>query len=140
MAPTLDEEAQAVIEEDFSTGGIADIVATLKADARSFAARTLEGLGTKSPTSIHVAYQQVKRGGDLSFEECMQMEYRIVHRILEEEDFYEGVRATIIDKDGAPDWNPADLESVSASHVEAHFAPLAIPELTFAVGDVYQTG
>jgi enoyl-CoA hydratase len=39
-------------------------------------------------------------------------------------DFYEGIRAVIIDKDQAPRWKPALLAQVSAEEVECHFAPL----------------
>jgi enoyl-CoA hydratase len=47
-------------------------------------------------------------------------------------DFYEGVRAVIIDKDNQPRWSPARLEDVDADAIDACFAPLASGELTFA--------
>jgi enoyl-CoA hydratase len=54
----------------------------------------------------------------------MRAEFRIVSRIVRGEDFYEGVRAVIIDKDNAPRWRPASLSEVTAAEVERHFAPL----------------
>jgi enoyl-CoA hydratase len=54
----------------------------------------------------------------------MRAEFRIVSRIVRGIDFYEGVRAVIIDKDNAPRWRPATLSEVSADAVERHFAPL----------------
>jgi enoyl-CoA hydratase len=39
-------------------------------------------------------------------------------------DFYEGVRAVIIDKDNAPRWSPATLSEVGSADVERHFAPI----------------
>jgi enoyl-CoA hydratase len=80
---------------------------------------------TKSPTSLKVALAQVRRGAAWSFSECMRAEFRIVSRIVYGHDFYEGVRATIIDKDNAPRWRPAELAGVAEPAVEAHFAPLA---------------
>jgi enoyl-CoA hydratase len=53
----------------------------------------------------------------------------MVNRIVAGHDFYEGVRATIIDKDGAPTWNPARLDDVSRAAVDAYFAPLDGGEL-----------
>ena len=44
----------------------------------------------------------MRRGGDLSFAEAMKTEFRIVSRIFEGQDFFEGVRAVLIDKDGKP--------------------------------------
>ena len=84
---------------------------------------------TKSPTSLAVALEQMRRGGSLDFEDAMRTEFRIVSRIIAGHDFYEGVRAAIIDKDGAPRWRPATLEAVDARVVEGHFADLGPAEL-----------
>jgi enoyl-CoA hydratase len=54
----------------------------------------------------------------------MSTEYRIVSRICMGHDFYEGVRAVIIDKDNAPRWRPAAGEKVDADDIDAYFAPL----------------
>ena len=63
------------------------------------------------------------------FETCMRTEFRIVSRIIHGHDFYEGVRAVIVDKDNAPRWQPATLAEVSEAEVERHFAPLGADEL-----------
>jgi enoyl-CoA hydratase len=55
----------------------------------------------------------------------MRTEFRIVSRVMRGHDFYEGVRAVIIDKDQAPRWRPPALEAVSDIEVERCFAPLA---------------
>jgi enoyl-CoA hydratase len=80
---------------------------------------------TKSPTSLKVTLAQMQRGSALDFAECMRTEFRIVSRVVRGHDFYEGVRAVIIDKDQAPRWQPSTLAAVSAAEVERHFAPLA---------------
>ena len=59
----------------------------------------------------------------------MRAEFRIVSRIVHGHDFYEGVRAVIVDKDNAPRWKPATLGDVTNSDVERHFAPLGADEL-----------
>jgi enoyl-CoA hydratase len=59
----------------------------------------------------------------------MRTEFRIVSRIVEGRDFYEGVRAAIIDKDGAPRWQPASLDEVSPAEIARHFADLGPAEL-----------
>jgi enoyl-CoA hydratase len=80
---------------------------------------------SKSPTSLKLALAQVRRGSNWSFSECMRMEFRIVSRVIHAPDFYEGVRAAVIDKDQRPVWRPATLAQVSDAAVEGHFAPLA---------------
>jgi len=43
------------------------------------------------------------------------------------EEFYEGVRAALIDKDKKPKWNPSTLSAVSPDAVLKHFE--AVPGL-----------
>jgi enoyl-CoA hydratase len=89
-----------------------------------WAAATANSIRARSPTSLKIALAQVRQGRTMSFEECMRTEFRIVSRIVYGNDYYEGVRATIIDKDNAPKWNPASLADVSTAEVERHFAPI----------------
>jgi len=87
-------------------------------------------LATRSPTSVALAFEQIRRGAKLDFEECMRLEYRIVSRIVRGHDFVEGVRAVIVDKDNAPRWTPPTFEDLDGSEVALHLAPLA-EELSF---------
>lgn len=124
LAPRL-----AGIEPALGQHSLAAIVDALRGLGAGFAAETLAAMAKKSPTSLHIAFEQMRRGGGLDFIQAMQLEYRIVSRILEGHDFYEGVRAVLIDKD-APRWNPASMEAVELAAIEAHFAPLGPAELT----------
>jgi enoyl-CoA hydratase len=74
-------------------------------------------------------------GAKLDIGEALRTEFRIVSRIARGHDFYEGVRAVIIDKDQRPLWNPAGIESVEAADVAAYFAPLLEGELDFRAQD-----
>jgi enoyl-CoA hydratase len=57
------------------------------------------------------------------------MEYRVASRAVMAHDFREGVRATLIDKDGVPRWKPASLAAVKDAEIEGYFAPLGTREL-----------
>ena len=50
-------------------------------------------------------------------------------RICHGHDFYEGVRALIVDKDNKPQWQPARVEDIDANVIEAHFLPMPGAEL-----------
>ncbi|MGZ5854516.1 MAG: enoyl-CoA hydratase/isomerase family protein [Xanthobacteraceae bacterium] len=119
-----------VIGKLFSGDTVEGILADLDRAATSgeahadWAAVTAKTIRSRSPTSMKIALEQVRRGRSMSFEECMRTEFRIVSRIVYDKDFYEGVRAAIIDKDSAPKWRPASLAEVTAADVERHFAPL----------------
>ncbi len=119
---------RAAIRAAFSHGTILDVLAaldTMAARGDGFAAQTAESMRTKSPTSMVLALAQMVQGANLSFEEAMRLEFRIVSRIIAGHDFIEGVRAVIIDKDHKPRWNPARIEDVSEALIAPYLAPLA---------------
>lgn len=119
------------IDRDFAMRSVEAIVQALSAAAGEdeFAGEMLKVLATKSPTSLKVALTQIQTGAMADMADCMRMEYRILNRMLVGHDFYEGIRAAVIDKDGKPQWQPADLAGVPDAAVEAYFAPLPGQEL-----------
>ncbi len=78
----------------------------------------------KSPTSLKVTLNALQRGKNLAFDECMQQEYRLSCHFLEGHDFFEGIRAVIIDKDQTPKWQPAELSAITPEAVERYFSPI----------------
>jgi enoyl-CoA hydratase len=89
-----------------------------------FASQLARAMRQKAPLSLKIAFEQMQRGKALDFAEAMQTEFRIVNRVANGKDFYEGIRAVVVDKDNSPKWNPASLEAVSEAAVAEHFAPL----------------
>jgi enoyl-CoA hydratase len=127
---TFLETHRKTIDSIFALESVEAILAALDAEGTDWAGETATTLRSKSPTSLKVTFRQIREGARLEFDDCMRMEYRMVNRIVAGHDFYEGVRAAIIDKDGAPKWQPADLAGVGESDVDAYFAPLGDKELT----------
>ncbi len=127
----IDDGALHTVAKLFSVDTLSEVVSGLeKAAARDeFAAKVLDTMRKRSPTSLHVTYRQLLDGEMLSMEECMRMEYRILNRMLEANDFYEGVRVALIDKGSTPTWVPASIDQVSDAQVEAYFKPLGEGEL-----------
>jgi enoyl-CoA hydratase/carnithine racemase len=121
---------RAAIDRLFAGDRVEDILDRLDAETGdAWAAATAATIRTKSPLSLKIALAQVRRGRDWSFEQCMRAEFRIVSRIVYGHDFYEGVRAVIVDKDNAPRWKPAALADAAEADVERHFALLGTDEL-----------
>lgn len=130
-APQLAAERE-VIAECFGAAGLGLVLERLQAAASggsAFAGKLLQTMRAKSPTSIAIAFEQMRRGAGLDFAEAMRTEYRIVSRIARGHDFYEGVRAVVIDKDHAPRWQPATIEALDPADITAYFAPLGPDEL-----------
>jgi len=113
-----------MIDEHFGEASVESIMASLAQDHGDWAIKQHSIMSTKSPTSMKITFEQLRRGATLSFRDTMQMEFRIVNRCMDG-DFPEGVRAILIDKDNSPAWRPQTLEEVSTSDVEQYFAPLS---------------
>lgn len=124
-------ELQGPIDAAFSADSVDDILQRLDADASEWATKTAETIRSKSPLSTRVAFGQIRAGAELDFEDCMSLEFRLTNRFMAAPDFYEGVRAVVIDKDQAPKWQPASLDAVTDEQVAGYFASLGENELTF---------
>jgi enoyl-CoA hydratase len=125
----LTVEAEA-IEASFSgldRTSILEALGEAEAQGRGFAAPARAAMLEKSPTSQAIALRQMAFGATMDFDEALRMDYRVVSRICRGHDFYEGVRAVIVDKDNRPRW----ASPPSEAEVDAYFAPLGDGELKF---------
>ena len=120
---------RSTIDRIFAATSIEMVLAALDSEGTDWASETAKTIRGKSPTATKLAFRQIRNGKSLDFDDCMRMEFRMVNRVIAGHDFYEGVRATIIDKDGAPRWQPSQLSDVSDADIDAYFAPLGNKEL-----------
>lgn len=111
------------IDRLFGADSLDQVFSNLNADNGEWALGQLAKLKKMSPTSMKVTFEQVRRGKDLAFNDNLVNEFRAVCQIMTGTDFYEGVRAILLDKDMAPKWSPVDFDGVTSPMVEAHFAP-----------------
>lgn len=121
--PGLLEHREA-IDRCFAGASVGKILTALEAEASEWADRLAATIRSKSPTSTRITYRQIRDGAALDFEDCMRLEYRLVNRIFTGHDFFEGIRAVVVDKDQSPRWRPAGLDEVSDDMVATYFAPL----------------
>ncbi len=105
------------------------LMSALGHDESEFAKKTVSTLARMSPTSLRLTFEQMKHGHELDFDGNMKMEFRMVRRVMEGHDFFEGVRAQILDKDRAPKWTPASLAEVNDAEIAAYFEGLGDMEL-----------
>ena len=122
---------RAAIDRCFAGDTVEAIEAALAREDTDWAKAQRGVMAGKSPTSQKIALRQVQIGGSFAFDDCMRLEYRLSQHCMAGHDFFEGVRAVVIDKDQAPQWRPARLDQVSDAAVEEYFAPLAAAALTF---------
>lgn len=124
-------ERKAEIDRRFAGDSVAAIMAALETDPSPFSIEQMGIIRSKSPTSVKLTFAQLRRGRSLSLRDCMRLEWRICNHVALGHDFYEGVRAVILDKDHKPKWQPARLEDVSDAEIEKYFMPVPDGELQF---------
>jgi len=116
------------IDALFAFDNLEAILEALTRSTTEFAAKTRAKLLTKSPTSLKLTLRLLRLGrGSRSLEECLEREFAAGRQVLVGHDFYEGVRAAVIDKDRNPRWSPSRLEDVTEADIAAYVSPEAVP-------------
>jgi enoyl-CoA hydratase len=129
QADTVLDRHRERIDRCFAGDSVEAVLAALRAEADDWSTEQHAAILTKSPTSTRIAFRQIREGARLEFEDCMRLEYRLARYCMTHHDFYEGVRAVIVDKDNDPRWRPASLEEATDDFVAEAFAPLGDEEL-----------
>src|SRR3954452_25485345 len=120
------------IDRWFAHDRMQDIVAALEADGSELARSTLKTLNEKSPRGMVVALNLLRLARrSSSLEECLVREYRAALQVFSSDDFREGVRAAVIDKDRNPAWSPPRIEDVTTEMLAPYFAEIGADELKF---------
>jgi enoyl-CoA hydratase len=124
-----------VMARCFSGASVEDILAQLENEGRHGSADApwcggvLADLAQRSPTSLKVTFRHIREARARDLRQTLMLDYRLACRFLEGHDFYEGVRAAVIDKDRSPRWRPDRLGDVTDGMVERYFAPMPGGEL-----------
>ena len=116
----------------FAYDRMEDIIAALQRDGSELALSTLKTLSEKSPRGMVVTLKLLRLARtSRSLEECLVREYRAALEVFASDDFREGVRAAVIDKDRSPKWSPPRIEDVTPEMVVPYFAEIGANELKF---------
>jgi len=124
-------ELRPAIDCCFAGDSIEAILAALDCEGSDWATDTAIALRQKSPTALKVAHRQLREATTLDFDRAMVVEYRLARHFMAGQDFFEGVRAAVIDKDRKPAWRPATLAQVDNALVDSYFMPADGPDLDF---------
>ena len=120
---------RSAIDRAFAAASVEDILIALTREGE-WGRATGEMLARCSPTSLKLTFRQMHEGAGRDLESCLKMEYRLALRVLDGQDFYEGVRAALIDKDQKPRWRPDSLAQVNDAEIARYFAPPSVSDWT----------
>ena len=121
LEPVLNEGK---INRHFQWETLEEIVDSLQENEQQgdiWAKNIKEEMLLKSPTSLKVTLEHLRRTKWKTKKECFQMDEVLAMKFMGTSDFFEGVRAVLVDKDQNPTWNPPTIDKVSSSFVEQFF-------------------
>jgi enoyl-CoA hydratase len=123
---------QTNIDRWFSHDRMENIFEALQRDGSEQAASTLKALQEKSPRGLVVTLALLRLARtSSSLEECLVREYRAALEVFRSDDFREGVRAAVIDKDRNPRWSPPRVEDITSEMLAPYFTEIGVDELVF---------
>ncbi|RXG55861.1 3-hydroxyisobutyryl-CoA hydrolase, mitochondrial [Armadillidium vulgare] len=114
-----------IIQKCFQGDSVEDIIKNLENEGSEWSKKQIDIIEKMSPTSVKITFESQKRGQDLNLQECLIMEYRLTQRCCLDNDFPEGVRALLVDKDNSPKWKPDSLAGVTKEKLDEYFSPLS---------------
>jgi 3-hydroxyisobutyryl-CoA hydrolase len=87
-------------------------------ESRKWAEKTKSTLDKQSPLSLCVIFELLKRGLEMhSIDEAYDVEAQVVAGFMEDSDFFEGVRALLVDKDRNPNWKHKSVNDINHSEL-----------------------
>lgn len=115
-------QKQDLIDEMFESGSVLDVLRRLEGSDDPWCKEVYDTLMTRSPTSVFVCAQHLSMGArDHDFDAVIERDFTLLQHFMEGEEFYEGVRAQLIDKDRNPQWTPAQFEDVDSHNIATLF-------------------
>ncbi len=115
---------RAWIDRCYRHDSVEAILAALDRDAEPDARDAARDIRRNSPTGLKITLRALREASTTpTLEACLEREFRMMSAALRSRELSEGIRATVVDKDGAPRWQPARLEDVGGAAVDTYFAP-----------------
>ena len=95
----------------------------------AWAKATAAEMRKKSPTSLKVAFAQMRRGRTLSLADALKLEFGLASQLIARPDYRQGIASRIVGEGAEPRWSPATPAEVSDSDIERMFATASESEL-----------
>lgn len=114
--------AEMDIDKWFDNSAVESILDNLDQSQSVLAMETARVIRTRSPTSLKLTLAYLLRMQGASFDAVTAMDYRLAIRCMQGHEFYEGIRAALVDKDRNPKWFPEKLGDVDNGVIENYFA------------------
>jgi hypothetical protein len=109
------------------------VISHLESGEDEWSKNTLKTILSMSPTASLVTMKMLRLGREMSFRDCLRMEYALAKNFLEKvADLREGVFAKLVRKEKSANWTPAKLEDVSGEFIDSLFKGSSISSIDFS--------
>jgi enoyl-CoA hydratase len=123
---------QEEIDRCFAGDSVEQILAALSREGTDWGRETRATIERGSPLAVKITFRQMKLGErGLDIETALALEYRMTQHVMAANDFFEGIRAILVDKDQKPRWEHDSLTAVTDPEVARYFESLGERELAF---------
>ncbi|HXP76434.1 MAG TPA: enoyl-CoA hydratase/isomerase family protein [Stellaceae bacterium] len=120
------------IDRCFAGASVEAILEALAKEGTAWARETRDTMERASPISLKITFHQMRLGdARMDIETALALEYRMTQHVMAARDFYEGIRAVLVDKDQKPRWEHASLAEIGEHEVARYFESLGERELVF---------
>ncbi|MFT9816611.1 enoyl-CoA hydratase/isomerase family protein [Lysinibacillus sp. NPDC056185] len=109
------------IDQHFSKFTVEEIVESLDNDPSKFSHETKQLLLSKSPSSLKITLKQLIDARYKTLEECFATDLILAKNFLKHNDFFEGVRSVVIDKDRNPQYIYKSLAEFTDDEMKKFF-------------------
>ncbi|HXP32268.1 MAG TPA: enoyl-CoA hydratase/isomerase family protein [Stellaceae bacterium] len=123
---------QAAIDRCFAGDSVAAILAALAKEEGEWAREAQDAMQRASPLSLAITFRQLGLGRGMEIEDALALEYRLTQHCMAGHDFFEGIRALLVEKDRKPRWQHRSIAAVSEAEIDGYFTAIGERELRFA--------
>ena len=113
-----------LIDRCFSYNTVEEIFEALQQESLPIVREWLKGTLKKSPTSLKLALALLRRTKGMPLREVLALDFQVSRHCVEGHDFFEGIRAVLVDKDQNPSWKPSRLNEVTQEMIDCYFVPI----------------
>jgi enoyl-CoA hydratase/carnithine racemase len=101
---------QSLIDGYFNQPSIEDVFKALSKSQSPFSVETLSVLKQRSPLSLRTTFTHFKKAENMGIQKVMDEDYKLALKWEASNEFLEGIRAAVVDKDQKPKWGSLPIE------------------------------
>lgn len=110
------------VKQIFKSDSATEIVRRIQESKSDFAVGLQKVVSGLSPLGMCIVYESLVRARTLTtIKEAFDFEYGICAAFMQGTEFFEGVRALLVDKDRQPKWGHSSVAQVTKEEIEEFF-------------------